>query len=52
MIIDGIAKHVKSGDIVNIEIKQKHKLIAGENGIKVFEVQIGDVLEESDIIRY
>lgn len=52
VIIDGIAKHVKSGDIVNIEIKQKHKLIAGENGIKVFEVQIGDVLEESDIIRY
>jgi GDPmannose 4,6-dehydratase len=52
VIIDGITQQVKSGDIVNIEIKQKHKLIAGENGIKIFEVQIGDVLEESDIIRY
>lgn len=52
MIIDDIIQYVKPGDIVNIEIKQKHKLVAGENGIKIFEVQIGDILEESDIIRY
>ena len=52
VIIDDIIQYVKSGDIVNIERQQKHKLIAGESGIKVFEVQIGDVLEESDIIKY
>ena len=52
VIIDDVIQQLKSGDIVNIDIQQKHKLIAGECGIKIFEVQIGDILEESDIIRY
>lgn len=52
VIIDDVVQQLKSGDIVNIDIQQKHKLIAGECGIKILEVQIGDILEESDIIRY
>lgn len=35
------------------EIKklQKHRLIAGDDGIEIIEVQTGDYLEEDDIVR-
>lgn len=52
MVIDNKENTVTIGDTINIAKKQKHKIIAGENGVKILEVQIGSILEESDIIRY
>lgn len=52
MIIDDKKYLINVGDVVNIAENQKHKVIAGENGLKIIEVQIGSILEESDIKRY
>lgn len=52
VVINDEVIEVGVGDVVNIAKKQKHKIMSGENGIKFIEVQIGDILEESDIIRY
>lgn len=52
VVINDEVIEVGVGDVVNIAKKQKHKIISGENGIKFIEVQIGNILEESDIIRY
>lgn len=52
MIIDDEIMEVGIGDVINIAEKQKHQIIAGKNGIKILEVQVGSILEESDIIRY
>ena len=52
VVINDEIIEVGVGDVVNIAKKQKHKIMSGENGIKFIEVQIGDILEESDIIRY
>ena len=52
MIIDDKKYLINVGDVVNIAENQKHKMIAGENGLKIIEVQIGSILEESDIKRY
>lgn len=43
---------VNIGDVINIEIMQKHKIKSGEYGLKIIEVQIGSILEENDIIKY
>ena len=42
---------VQPGDTVMIEVGDKHKIYANEDLIMI-ETQIGDILEESDIVRF
>ena len=43
-----ISKH----SVCKIERGDKHRLVAGELGIEVIEIQTGESFEEEDIIRY
>ncbi|MGA1821680.1 MAG: phosphomannose isomerase type II C-terminal cupin domain [Thermoplasmatota archaeon] len=51
--IDDVVIKGKRGDIVIIERNQKHRVWNNGNDIlKFVEVQMGDYLEEDDIVRY
>lgn len=49
--INGKDINVKVGDELSIEIGDKHRMSAGENGLKILEISLGD-FDEGDIIRY
>lgn len=44
-------KEAQIGDEFTIALEEKHRLIAGDLGIEVLEIAIGN-FEENDIIRY
>jgi mannose-6-phosphate isomerase-like protein (cupin superfamily) len=43
---------INSSNVVFVPKGSKHRLEAGAAGLLLVEFQVGDVLEESDIIRY
>lgn len=49
--IDKLIKNVSVGDYVFIPSLIKHRIIGGNCGIIIIEVQIGEFCEELDIIR-
>ncbi len=51
--IEGCIKLVPSGESVFIKAGQKHQLVnGGKEPLEIIEVQMGDYLEEDDIIRF
>jgi mannose-6-phosphate isomerase-like protein (cupin superfamily) len=49
--IFGILEEMKKGIVYIIPREEKHRLTAGEKGIKVLEISFGE-FDENDIIRY
>lgn len=51
-VVDGEERDVKTGDIIHMKAGQKHKAIAGENGLQMIEVQLGKDITVADKIKY
>lgn len=51
VVIDGEVREVSSGDIVNVKIGNLHSIRAFDE-LHIIEVQLGQVLSESDIERF
>jgi len=51
MEMDGVKYKIEAGDEAKISPGTKHRIFAGESGIKVLEISTGD-FDEEDIIRY
>lgn len=51
VILDGVRKKVKKGDVIQVEKGMKHT-IRGEKNLHIVEVQIGSELTEEDIERF
>jgi mannose-6-phosphate isomerase-like protein (cupin superfamily) len=49
--IDGVSKNIFSGDYIFVPLNSKHRIIGGKCGIIIVEVQMGEVCEETDIVR-
>ncbi len=52
VIIDGVKKHVKAGDVINIDIGKKHTIIAESEHLQIIEVQIGKNIDVGDKVKY
>ena len=52
IIVDGEDRRVAKGDVVTLPVGCKHTVIAGEEGIQLIEVQIGDEISASDKVKY
>ncbi|WP_175073508.1 sugar phosphate nucleotidyltransferase [Terribacillus sp. AE2B 122] len=50
LILDGIFKHVRSGDVIEIPLATKHSIKAVSE-IEIIEVQTGSQLIEEDVVR-
>lgn len=51
-IVDGMEQHVRAGDVITMEAGARHTVIAGENGLQLIEVQIGDEISPADKHKY
>ena len=51
-IVDGMEQPVKPGDVVTMSAGCKHTVIAGENGLQLMEVQLGDAISVADKKKY
>lgn len=51
-IVDGAARRVAPGDVITMPAGCKHTVIAGEEGLQLIEVQIGDEISVADKIKY
>lgn len=51
-IVDGMEQIIKVGDVITMASGCKHMVIAGENGVQLIEVQIGDDISVSDKHKY
>lgn len=51
LILNGVAKMVKRGDVAVINPGMKHAIMAVGGDLHIIEIQIGDVLTEDDIER-
>ncbi len=51
IVLDDILHAIGPGSVVQIKVRQKHRLIAGPLGIRILEVQLG-ICKEDDIVRY
>jgi mannose-6-phosphate isomerase-like protein (cupin superfamily) len=49
--LDESSFSVSTGDSFQISLKQIHRMKASSKGILFYEVQMGDICEESDIVR-
>ena len=51
--VDDTFIDLKNNSIVEIDIRQKHRLINNsETNLEIIEIQVGSYLGEDDIIRY
>lgn len=51
--LDGEERIINAGQSVDIKMKQKHRLEnVGESVLEIIEVQMGEYLEEDDIVRF
>ena len=51
--IDGVEKLVRSGESIFFREGQKHRLEnPGKTTLEIIEVQMGEYLEEDDIVRF
>ena len=41
-VVDGVRQTVKPGDVIRMNAGVKHTVIAGERGLQLIEVQLGD----------
>ena len=51
-IVDGMEQPVKTGDVVTMAAGCKHTVIAGDNGLQLIEVQIGNEINVGDKKKY
>ena len=51
LILNGVTKMVKRGDVTVINPGMKHAIMAVGGDLHIIEIQIGDVLTEDDIER-
>lgn len=51
-IVDGMKQPIKTGDVITMEAGCKHTVIAGENGLRLIEVQIGSEISVNDKKKY
>ena len=51
-IVDGMEQPVKPGDVVTMAAGSKHTVIAGEDGLQLIEVQLGNDISVSDKHKY
>ena len=51
-IIDDAEQSVRAGDVVTMSAGCKHTVIAGENGLQLIEVQLGESISVSDKTKY
>lgn len=51
-IVDGMEQPVKPGDVITMAAGCKHSVIAGENGLQLMEVQLGEAISVSDKKKY
>ncbi len=51
-IVDGMRQPVKVGDVITIEAGCKHTVIAGESGLQLIEIQLGDSISVNDKKKY
>ena len=51
-IVDGMKQPVKVGDVITIEAGCKHTVIAGESGLQLIEIQLGDSISVNDKKKY
>lgn len=46
--VDGMEQHVRAGDVITMEAGSRHTVIAGEDGLQLIEVQIGEDISVAD----
>lgn len=51
-IVEGIQQYVKPGDVVTMPAGCKHTVIAGEKGLQLMEVQLGEAISVTDKKKY
>lgn len=51
-IVDGMEQLVKSGDVITMAAGCKHTVIAGDKGLQLIEVQLGEGINVSDKHKY
>ena len=51
-IVDGMEQIVKVGDVITMAAGCKHTVIAGDKGLKLIEVQLGEEISVSDKNKY
>ena len=51
-IVDGMEQPVKVGDVITMAAGCKHTVIAGEEGLQLIEVQLGNEINVSDKKKY
>lgn len=51
-IVDGMEQPVKVGDVITMAAGCKHTVIAGEDGLQLIEVQLGNGISVSDKKKY
>ena len=51
-VIDGISQEVKPGDVIRMKAGMKHTVKAGDEGLQMIEVQLGDAISVLDKQKY
>jgi len=51
-LVDGMEQPVKVGDVITMTAGCKHTVIAGEEGLQLIEVQLGDSISAADKKKY
>lgn len=51
-VIDGMEQPVRPGDVITMEAGCRHTVIAGDEGIQLIEVQLGNEISASDKKKY
>ena len=51
-IVDGMEQPVRVGDVITMTAGCKHTVIAGEEGLQLIEVQLGDSISAADKKKY
>ena len=49
---DSVSKFIKPGDVVTMAAGCRHTAVAGENGLQLIEVQLGDEIDAADKQKY
>jgi len=51
-IVDGMEQQIRTGDVITMEAGSRHTVIAGEKGLQLIEVQIGEEISAADKHKY
>ena len=51
-VVDGMEQHVRAGDVITMAAGTRHTVTAGEDGLQLIEVQIGEDISAADKHKY